>query len=716
MNKLVHQNQHLLILFLDDIKVKLTINLSKNIYTIGRDSSCNIQLKSHTASRHHATLVKNKLPTGELFYVLIDGNLENKKSQNGTLVNGKKIISKRLHNNDVIVFGGIENRGIYKIGHHVTEDIEAHENIFPVVSYKNPSKSVNADREQLKDTLIILEENLQNNLNRKDINHLASFPELSPNPIVEFDVNNGCITYYNPAANLYFSQILQLKIDHNPLFDGLTTKDGRLNSDLLHREIEFEDKFYEQYIHYLAKQQVIRTYIFDITARKNTEAKLRYQAFHDSITGLPNRDFFYSQLRQQLKEKREAQESFSILFIDIDRFKNVNDTLSHHLGDQLLQYFGHRLTSLLPSGYFLARWGGDEFIVMTNPDSDQSGSDDTGEIDNYSNPENIAKMIIESLKEPFLIETHNIYISCSIGIATYPDDGLDEKKLIKHADVALSRAKQKGKNNYQFYLTQLNRDQTLLFKLEHSLYSALDNEELFLTFQPQLNLKTNKITGAEVLLRWESPDFGFISPNKFIPIAEETGLIVSIGKWVLETACRQSKKWHDMGYPLLKISVNVSTKQFQTENFIADVKNILEQAQFPPENLDLEITESLLIEDLEKSQFVINELSSVGVNFSLDDFGTGYSSLSYLKQLPFNFVKIDKSFVDEITFNPKDKALVSAVTIIAKSCEMKVIAEGVETSEQQKLLTSLDCDIIQGWLISKALKAKEFLHFLAENQ
>ena len=714
MNQIVNQNEHLLILFLDDIQVKLTINLHKNIYTIGRDASCNIQLNAQNTSRHHATLVKKKLPTGDVFYVLIDGDLEDKKSQNGTLVNGKKIVSKQLENDDVLMFGGIESRAIYKIGHNTTQEFESH-SVFPVVHYQNPRNNSVINRGKLQDTLIISEKNLQNNLKSKDLNHLASFPELSPNPIIEFDVN-GSITYYNPAAKLCFSQILELKSDNNPLFAGLTLNNGKLNSGLLEREIEFEDKFYEQYIHYLSKQKVIRTYIFDITKRKNTEAQLRYQAFHDSITGIPNRDFFYSQLRLLLEQKKEIQEPFSILFIDIDRFKNINDTLSHSLGDKLLQYFALRLIAFLPSHHFVARWGGDEFIVMTTSDSDQSSLNGSEEIDDSAQPESIAKIIIESLKDPFLIEKHNVYISCSIGIATYPHDGLDEQQLIKHADVALSRAKQKGRNNYQFYLTQLNPDQTLLFKLEHRLYSALDNEQLYLTFQPQLSLETNQITGAEVLLRWECPDLGVISPSKFIPIAEETGLITSIGKWVLETACHQSKKWHDMGYPLLRISVNVSTKQFQTENFVADVKQILQQTKFPPENLDLEITESLLMEDIEKSEFVINELSCIGVNFSLDDFGTGYSSLSYLKQFPFHFVKIDKSFIDDITFNPKDKALVSAVSIIAKTSDMKVIAEGVETEAQKQILASLDCDIIQGWLISKALTAQEFLNFLTQNQ
>jgi diguanylate cyclase (GGDEF)-like protein len=717
MNQIITQDNspdnHLLILFLDDIQIQLTIPLNKNIYTIGRDSSCNIQLNAQTASRHHATLVKNKLPTGEVFYVLMDGDLQNNKSQNGTMVNGNKIESHRLNNDDLLVFGAIESRAIYKIGNNLTDNLSANQ-LSATISHQNLLKSPASKENKLKDTLIISEENLQNNLKNKDINHLASFPELSPNPILEFDPH-GHITYYNPAANLYFAHLLKLKSEDNPLFAGLTLNNDQPKNKLLNREIEFEGRFYEQYVHYLSQGQIIRSYIFDITSRKHIETKLRHQAFHDSITGIPNRDFFYSRLKEQLDLNKSSKQCFSILFIDIDRFKNVNDTLSHAIGDILLEHFAHRLVALLPSGYFLARWGGDEFIVMTPANYQIYNYDQVTEVENLPEAERIAIKIINSLKEAFTINQQTIYISCSIGIATYPHHGLDEKQLIKRADIALSQAKQRGKNNYQCYLTQLNPNQTLLFKLEHSLYSALDNDELFLTFQPQLNLSTNKITGVEVLLRWQNVDLGLISPDKFIPLAEETGLIIPIGKWVLEKACRQSKRWQAMGYPLLRISVNVSSKQFQADNFVQDVMNILEETQFPPENLDLEITESLLMQDLERSEFIINELSNIGISFSLDDFGTGYSSLSYLKQFPFHFVKIDKSFIDDLPYNPKDKALVSAVSIIAKSSNMMLIAEGVETLAQKEILTRLECDFIQGWLISKALEEQELLNFFTNN-
>ena len=719
MNQQVNQNHHLLILFLNDSQLHLPVNLTENVYIVGRHSSCSIKLNSQAVSRHHATLIKKELPTGDCFYILNDGDLEGKKSQNGTLVNGKKITNHQLEDGDEIVFGNTDNRAIYRRNRKIdelskpTEDNSlSHDSLDKINKITRPSSESN--RERLQDTLIILEEQLKDNLEHKNIQHLASFPELSPNPIIEFDFN-GKLTYSNPAADLSFQEIFQQDNQDNPLLEGLTANHGQLNGELLIREVEFQDNYYEQYVHYLSKEKVIRSYIFDITIRKQTEAKLQYQAFHDSVTDIPNREFFYFQLKKYLEKSKETKEPLAILFIDIDRFKKVNDNLSHGIGDILLKNFANRLISSIPSHYFFARWGGDEFILMAPLNSDLFNVNSLDNLD-FPTPKSIADKIITSLQEPFVIDEHQVYVSCSIGIAMYPDDGLDEKQLIKNADIALFRAKHRGRNNCQFYMTTLNREQRLLFELENSLYNALNNNELFLTFQPQLDLRSNTITGVEVLLRWRRPQLGLISPSKFIPIAEETGLIASIGKWVLETACHQAKQWQDMGYPALKLAVNVSAKQFQTENFVADVKQILHETQFAPENLELEITESLLMEDVERSELIINQLSHMGIHFSLDDFGTGYSSLSYLKKFPFHFVKIDKSFVDDLAYNLQDKALVSAVITIAKSYDMMVIAEGVETEHQRKMLEHLDCDIIQGWLFSKALVEKDLLAFLDQHR
>lgn len=701
MSNLDNKKNHLLLLYPDNPTERIQISLTDSIYSIGRHGDSSIKLNSPEISRHHATLIRKDLGDNENIYILIDGDLKGKRSQNGILVNGKKTIYHQLQDGDIICFGDQENKAIYQQENILSEYLPNSE--IPIKPIKkNALLSSKISREKLQDTLIILEENLKENLTNKDIQRLASFPELSPNPIIEFDFN-GQITYTNPAANLCFEELLGSNYSNiNPLIEGLNSENHLRNRDLIIREIKLKDKYFEQYVHYLTKENVIRTYIFDITERKHSEEKLKYQAFHDSLTGIPNRDFFYWKLARLLKKTKKNNQKTAILFIDIDRFKNINDTLTHTTGDKLLESFAHRLISSLPDHCFLSRWGGDEFTLIVPLD------------DGLPTAKEIAEMIIKSLKNPFLIKKYTIYVTCSIGVAIYPDDGLDEKHLIKNADIALFRAKQMGKNNCQFYTTQLSREQMLLFELENSLYKALENHELFLNFQPQFCLKTKQICGVEVLLRWQHPTLGMISPAKFIPLAEETGLIMPIGSWTLEKACIQGKKWQDLGYLPILIGVNVSAKQFQQENFIEEVKNIIKKTQFNPEYLEIEITETILMQDVQKTEEIMQELSALGVKFSLDDFGTGYSSLSYLKKFPFHTIKIDQSFVRDLDTNKQDQALVSAVITLAKGYKMKVIAEGVETENQKSFLESLGCDIIQGWLVSKPLKLADFSSLLTK--
>jgi diguanylate cyclase (GGDEF)-like protein len=695
MSNSYHKKNHFLLLLPDNLSSESVIYLTESLYSIGRHFDNNIILNSGTISRHHGTLMRKDLGTGESTYILIDGDLKGKRSQNGILVNGKRTIHHQLKDGDIIVFGTSQIKAIYQEENTLPEEFTG--DLLSKEQEKKKSSSADLMREKLQETLIISEENLSENLSEKEIKRLASFPELSPNPIIEFDFN-GEITYTNPAANLSFGKLLTNHGFMNPLTGGLNN--NQIDKELIIREIKIKDKYFEQYIHYLSKENVIRSYIFDITQRKNSEERLKYQAFHDSLTGIPNREFFYWKLATYLTEAKKEKKPLAIFFIDIDRFKNINETLNHTIGDKLLASFCQRLISCLPCHCFLARWGGDEFTLIAPLD------------DNLPTAKNIADLIINNLKEPFFIEKYTVYITCSIGVSLYPENGLTEQQLIKNADIALFRAKKMGKNNCQFYTTKLSDKQTLLFELESTLYNAIENEELFLNFQPQLDLKTNHISGVEVLLRWQNPNLGIISPTKFIPLAEETGLILSIGKWVLETACIQGKKWHDLGYQNLIIAVNVSGKQFQQEDFIEQVKIILDKTKFNPEYLELEITESILMQDFDQTEFIVNELSNLGVKFSLDDFGTGYSSFSYLKKFPFHIIKIDQSFVTDLAINKQDQALVTAIITLAKGYNMMVVAEGVETENQKAFLKNLKCDLIQGWLVSKPLNEEDFLAFL----
>jgi diguanylate cyclase (GGDEF)-like protein len=692
------------ILLVTDPQTKQTIYLEAPFYSLGRHSNSSIRIHSQEVSRHHASLIRKDFANNKSSYLLIDGNLEGKRSQNGILVNGRKKLSHELKHGDIISFGAETVKAIYQIK-LIGEDKNSFHQQHPDSGEEdvNESKYIkdHLSREQIENTLIISEQNLQDKLKNADLSRLASFPELSPNPIIELDFL-GNITYTNQAANLNFANIEELKLKH-PLLSGLVLETQDPQGKFFTREVKIGENFYEQYIHYLSANKLIRSYIFDITERKHSEEMLRYQASHDSLTGLPNRDFFYQQLSQSIAKLQQINQQLALLFIDLDRFKNINDTLSHSTGDQLLQNFTYRLLSCLKENQILSRWGGDEFILILT------------EIDSGAEVSETAKIIMDTLKEPFYLDKHKIYISSSIGIAIYPQDAEDEETLIKNADAALYRAKELGRNNYQFYSPQINVEFSWLFKLENSLYHALESNQFLLNYQPQMNLKTKKIEGLEALIRWQHPEFGKISPVKFIPLAEETGLIIPIGEWVLETACYQNKAWQDAGLPAVTVAVNLSARQFQQKNLAAKIAEILEKTQLKPHLLELEITESILIQNVESAQKIINELLELGVSIALDDFGTGYSSLAYLKQFPFHIMKIDQSFVRDLSDNPQNIALVSAIIAIGRSFNMRVLAEGVENIKQLELLENLECEIIQGYWLSCPLPSEDIPQFFSEH-
>lgn len=395
-----------------------------------------------------------------------------------------------------------------------------------------------------------------------------------------------------------------------------------------------------------------------------------------------------------LAQRRGKQ--FALFFIDLDRFKNINDSLGHEAGDRLLQDVARRLRSHLRESDTVARLGGDEFVVLV---------EDTVEPRELNA---IAQNILNAVARPFLLSGSEYHVTGSIGIATYPADGLDPASLLKNADIAMYLAKDHGKNNFQFYSAQQNAHSFERLAMESALRHALEREEFVLHYQPKIDIASGRIVGVEALLRWKHPDLAMVAPNQFIPLAEETGLIVPIGRWVLRTACAQSAAWRRDGLPRLRIAVNLSARQFSDDRLLDDIGDAMAAAALPPGGLELEITESMVMHSPERAVTTMNRLRELGITVSIDDFGTGYSSLGYLKRFPIDNVKVDRSFIKDLPQDADDAAITRAVIAMAQSLRIRVIAEGVETREQLDFLREHGCDECQGYYLSRPLPAAEF--------
>jgi diguanylate cyclase (GGDEF)-like protein len=436
---------------------------------------------------------------------------------------------------------------------------------------------------------------------------------------------------------------------------------------------------------------------------RHANEKLHFLALHDNLTNLPNRTLLEDRIIQAIASAQRSGQLFAVMFLDLDRFKTINDSLGHHYGDKLLQAVAQRLVDTLRAEDTIARVGGDEFVVLLK----QIGEPQTAA--------HIAQKILTALSAPFDIEDQEQNVSSSIGISIYPNDGPDLKALMVNADGAMYHAKKMGRNNYQFFTPEMNVVASARLEREKSLRRAVENSEFELHYQPKVHVQSGAVFAMEALVRWRNPNKGLIPPAEFIPLAEEMGLIIPLGAWVLMTACQQNKQWQAAGLPLLRVAVNLSAVQFRQDNLVEFISQVLEDTGLDASYLELEVTESVVMQNAEQAAIILEKLHAKGIHISIDDFGTGYSSLSYLKRFSLDTLKIDRSFVRDISSDADDAAIVKSVIALAHSLRLRVIAEGVETQEQLAFLSALGCDEYQGYYRSRPVPAAEFEQLLRES-
>jgi diguanylate cyclase (GGDEF)-like protein len=438
----------------------------------------------------------------------------------------------------------------------------------------------------------------------------------------------------------------------------------------------------------------------DVSAARTMALQMTHSAQHDFLTGLPNRMLLNDRVNQAIAGAPRHHKKVGVLFLDLDGFKHINDSLGHPTGDKLLQSIGERLVECVRNSDTVSRQGGDEFVVLL---SEMEQSEDAAIT---------ARRMLQSVSEAHSIDQHDLHVTTSIGVSVYPDDGLDAETLIKNADTAMYQAKENGRQSYQFFKAAMNVRAVERQSIEESLRRALERQEFALHYQPKINLKTGQITGAEALLRWTHPVRGLVPPGQFIPVAEDCGLILPIGNWVLREACKQARIWADAGLPGATIAVNISAMELRNENFLEGVFSALEDTRLDPKSLELELTESVLMKHAESAESILKTLRARGVHLAVDDFGTGYSSLSYLRKFPIDSIKIDQSFVRQITTAPGETTIVTAVISMGRSLKLRVVAEGVETREELAFLQAHQCDEAQGYYFSRPVLPDDFARLL----
>ena len=520
------------------------------------------------------------------------------------------------------------------------------------------------------------------------------------------DINDQFSFANAPARTLLGEQVLigknvweQLTNDSMaPLREHL--EKTRVSDEPIHFEWLLNDQGCWFDAHIYPHKGGLSIYLHEITERKSAEEQLAYQANHDTLTGLPNRAMFMDRLAQALTRAPWHERHVAVLFCDLDRFKVINDSLGHSVGDKILKIVAERLLLCAREGDTVARLGGDEFVVVL---ADVAENDDV---------KRFSEKLIRILTRPYQVDDHELFITASIGASLFPRDGHEPGILLKNADTAMYQAKARGKNTFTVYSPNMSAEVRNRLSLESELRKALEHNEFELHYQPVLDINKQQIVAAEALIRWKHRTSGLLTPDKFLSVAEESGLILPIGEWVLHTAANQSMAWENTGLSPLRIAVNISNKQFHQANLPTIVDHTLRETGLPASRLELELTENIIMENVEETIQPLHKLREIGVRLSIDDFGTGYSSLAYLKQFPLNTIKIDRSFIVDITTDGNDAAITGAIIAIAQKMNMSVIAEGVETKQQLQFLRNQGCEEIQGYLLSPAIPADNFAEFI----
>jgi len=452
----------------------------------------------------------------------------------------------------------------------------------------------------------------------------------------------------------------------------------------------------------ILQEQQIAWFAFDLSNNEQSRERITHLAYHDALTRLPNQSLFKDRLKQAIALSSRSNQIQAVLLVNVDRFKTINDSLGYTAGDQMLKAIAQRLTSCVRESDTVARFGADEFAVLLM------------QLGRTQDAANTAKAIKQAVEQAFLIDGRELFITSSIGISVYPQDGRDTATLLKNAGVALQRAKEKGRGDYEFYASGNTSQALKQLLLESQMRPGLERGEFVVEYQPQVDVKTFQLVGMEALVRWNHPALGMLQPSDFIQLAEDTGMITQIGDWVLRTAFAQNKLWLDSGFSPMRLAVNVSARQFQQSAFIGTICDLLKETNLDPALLELELTEASIMKEPEKAIDKLNKLRDLGIKIAIDDFGTGYSSLSYLKRFPIDTLKIDRTFVSDVSTNEDDAAIAKAIVMMGHALDMSVIAEGVETPQQLEYLTSLGCDAIQGYLFSPPLSTQSFTELLME--